>query len=422
MFRFAVSIAQDINLRSLRLALFNYIYAVQKNDRFILRIKDAHRLKDAKERQNSLLDTLDIFGIKYSEIYHQNNNFKYHLQFASTLLDEKKAFMCFCTEDEINIKKELAKKDKKPYRYDGVCENLSSDYILNSTKPFVIRMKKPDKDISLHDEIKGEVSTKRDDIDSFVIMDFQKYPTETFASAIDDMLQGITDIIIDTDLLDSSRQSYIRESIGYSEKLNYTHISTLFSKEQTTDVSWLLNQGFMPEAITNYLLAQGNKTPKEIFTLNEAIEWFDIKNISQQVIRFDIEKLKAINKEHIKLLSDEELAKRVGYSGKGIGKLAKFYTKYTSTTFEIKKRIDNIFATKKLNNLSKEDFEILKKTAQNAPFFDGFEDFRDYLKEKSGVEKDFTSLLGILLTNDKDSSDLTQIYPLIKNYMKEVIK
>ncbi|MFK5882101.1 MAG: glutamate--tRNA ligase [Sulfurospirillum sp.] len=432
MYRFAPSPTGDIHIGNLRAALFNYICAKQNSDRFIVRIEDADKAENIERMDKDILALLDTFGIKYDSVYYQSENFKYHLQFASTLLDEKKAFMCFCTEDELEEKRKIAKKEKRAYRYDGTCENLSSDYILNSTKPFVIRMKKPIYNISFDDTIKGSLTFNGEAVDSFVIMRVDKYPTYNFACAIDDMLQGVTHIIRGEEHLSNTpKQEHIRKSLGYSEKITYTHLPIILNKlgkkmskrDDASSVQWLLDQGYIPEAIINHLILLGNKPPKEIFTLEEAIEWFDINLISKSAAKFDIEKLRFINIEHIKLLSNEELAKRIGYSGKGIGKLAKLYTQEGSTTFEIKQKIDAIFAPKHIEGKFGQNLEKLKEIVQNAPEFEEFGDFKKYLMNESGFKgESLFKPLKVLLTNNQNGPELTHLYPLIKNYIKEVAK
>ena len=359
MFRFAPSSKGDMHIEDLRIALFNCICAKQQNDRFIVRIENVDKKSDLEEKTKDILDILGIFGITYDGLYYRQNNFKYHLQFASTLLDQKKAFMCFCTEEELETKRKAAVKAKETYKYDGTCEDIGSEEILNNRKPFVIRIKKPKQDL------KSREVNKSDEIDSFVIMSVDKYPTHDFACAIDDMLQGVTYIISSEKyLLDMPKQEHIRKSLGYDETITYVHLPAILDdmgeKIDESSVKKLLDQGFMPEAIINYLVLLGNTAPKEIFTMDEVFDWFDLNLISKSPAKFDIDKLRYINVQHIKLLSDTELAKRIGYSGKGIGKLAKFYTEEASTTYEIKQKIDAIFATKTASPKFAKNLEILK--------------------------------------------------------------
>jgi glutamyl-tRNA synthetase len=422
MFRFAPSPVGDMYISDLRIALFNFICAKQQNYKFVIRIEDIDEKRNIKDKDKDILEILSIFGIAYDNLYYQSNNFKYHLQFASTLLDEKKAFMCFCTNKELEEKEKVAKEAKKTYMYDGTCENIEREEILQNRKPFTIRIKKPKNDIKFKDTLKGDLSAKNDEIDSFVIMNVDKYPTYNFACAIDDMLQGITHVIRCEDyLFDSPKQEYIRKSLGYNEKIVYTHLPKIL--DDTDSVQFLLDQGFLPEAIINYLVLLSTETPNEIFTIDEVLKWFDINSLSKSSARFDIDRLKLINTQHIKLLSDEELAKRMGYSGKGIGKLAKFYAQSVSTTFEIKQKIDAVFTIKTISQEFTQNLEILKKIVQKAPDFDEFDEFKKYLIKKSGFKgKFFFEPLKTLLTNSEDKVELKQLYPFIKNYLKEIAR
>ena len=113
-----------------------------------------------------------------------------------------------------------------------------------------------------------------------------------------------------------------------------------------TSVKWLIDEGFLPSAIANYLVLIGNKTPNEIFTLEEAISWFKIENISKDSAVFDIDKLKFINKKHLETIDDMRLSKILGFADTDIGKLGKIFLEEASTIKEIKEKIDLIFASK----------------------------------------------------------------------------
>ncbi len=393
MYRFAPSPTQEMNINSLRIALLNYICAKQIGDMFIVRIEDSDKTKNIEGKDQDILDILSIFGINYDTLYYQSENFKYHLQFASFLMDKKKAFACFCTQDELKTEK-----------YSGKCLHVSDDELLNNNLPFTIRIKNDD--------------------DSFVIMRQDKYPTYNFACATDDMLQGIKHIIRDKEhLINSPKQEWIRKSLGYNEKIKYTHIPAILNENYNEgNVKWLLDQGFMPESIINYLILLSNEVPTKIFTIAEAMEWFELEKISNTPAKFDIDKLRFINREHIKLVEDVELSKRLGYSCASIGKLAKLYTQVCNTTSEIKEKIDTIFAPKKSEEY-KESLDRLKKIMKDAPYFENFDEFKKYLEQKSGLEdKNFLMTLRILLTGKESGLELSEVYPLIKNYLQETTK
>jgi glutamyl-tRNA synthetase len=395
MYRFAPSPTGNMSINDLRIALLNYICAKQAGEQLIVRIEDGDRARTIEGKDQELLEMLALFGISYSQLYYQSSNFKYHLQFASTLLDTKKAFICFCPQED----------ETSPCV--GTCEHLSSEEILNTPKPFVIRMKKSD-------------TTS----DHFVIMNTHKYPTYTFACACDDMLQGVTTIIRENEQkANAPKEEHIRQSIGYDQAMHYTYVPSLPCTKDESDVTWLLNQGFMPEAIVNYLLLLSHPAPVEIFTLEEAIAWFDIKTISPSPTPFEIEKLRFINVEHIKRIPDMELSKRIGYACENIGKLAKLYTEEASTTYEIKQKVDALFAKKAFDAAFEAESKLLQELILNAPYFEAFDDFKAYLATKSGLtDEPFLKPLRFWLTGADIGLDLALIYPLIKNYLKEIVR
>ena len=384
MYRIAFAPTGDVSINDLRVALINYICAKQAHDQLIVRLQ---------VHDDTVLEMLLLFGISYQHLYDQRDNFKYHLQFASTLLDTKKAFICFC------------ENDASPY--DGTCENLSSEEILNTQKPFVIRMKKADQNS-----------------DSFVIMRTDKYPTRIFASACDDMLQGVSSIIQEEAYrADAPKEASIRKAIGYNETISYTHVPSIVCQSDESSVKQLLDQGLMPEAIVNYLLLLENPTPTEIFTLSEATEWFDIKAISSNSLKFEIEKLQAINREHIIQLDDMELSKRIGYACENVGKLAKLYTKEASTTHEIKQKIDAIFAKKEPVSDYKQESLQLQNAILEAPYFEAFHDFKAHLLNVTGLKEEHLSvLLRFWFSGTHNGPGLDLLYPLIKTYLKEIVR
>jgi glutamyl-tRNA synthetase len=405
MYRFAPSSIDELSLNGLRVALYNYIFAKQSGGMFIVRIEDSQKDKDIKDK--SILEILEIFGITYDNLYYQSENTKYYLQFASYLMDKKEAFACFCNDEEL--------KDEK---YSGKCLHVSEEELLNNNLPFTIRIKKPEHSITFQDSIKGKMTYEKDDVDSFIIMTRKKYPTYNFACAIDDMIQGVKYIIReDKHISNTPKQEHIRRVLGYDEEIKYAHLPSIV--EINWSVKKLLDMGYMPEAIINYLILIGFETPKEIFSLNEAIGWLEIEKISKKSIKFDIEKLKFINSKHIQLIEDVELSKRLGYSCASIGKLAKLYTKSCHNTLEIKEKIDTIFAPKNSDKYKKE-LELLKSIVKEASYFDDFDGFKKYMEEKSGLKDG--KILKILLTGSENCPNLEELYPLIKNYLTEIAK
>ncbi len=432
MLRFAPSPTGDMHIGNLKVALLNYIVAKQQNEKFIIRIEDTDKKRNIEGKDKEILEILKIFDIEYDNVLYQSDNLKFHQQFASHLLMERKAFACFCPEELLEKKREEAKKNKIAYRYDGTCEKLSDEEVLNNEKPFTIRIKKPKEPISFKDEIKGELTFLPDDIDSFVILRVDKTPTYNFACAIDDMLNDISFVIRGEDHISNTpKQILIRKYLGYDKEIKYAHLPIILNKEgkkmskreKASSVKWLLKEGFLPQAIANYLILLGNKTPKEIFTLKEAIEWFNIKNLSKTSAKFDIDKLRFINREHIKMLDSLELSKELGYFSKEIGDLAKLYTEEASTLNEIKEKIDKIFSAKNPPLEFKENFDKIVKAVKEAPYFEDFNEFKNHISKETNLKgKNLFKPLRIALTGAKHGPNLSDIYKHIKNYLGEIVK
>ncbi len=433
MFRFAPSPTGDMHIGNLRIALFNFILSRQTNEKFIIRIEDTDKERNIEGKDREILEILNLFNIEYQDVFYQSKNIKFHRQLATRLLSEKKAFICFCTPEELEEEREKAKREKRAYKYSGRCEFLQDIDVLEGDKPFVIRIKRPDTLINFMDRIKGSVTFHAKEIDSFVIMREDNTPTYNFACAVDDMLHNISFIIRGEDHLSNTpKQELIRRYFKYEKEIAYAHVPIILNEEgkkmskrdKASSVKWLLEEGFLPEAITNYLVLIGNNTPKKIFTLYEVIEWFDINKISKSPAKFDLNQLRDINREHIKRVDDLKLASLIGYSSEEIGKLAKIYLEEASTIKEIKRKIDKIFTPKRFEDeILNRDLEMLKLLTREAPHFEEFNDFKKYLMKSSGLKgRDFFQPLRFLFTGATKGPKLQDIYPYIKNYLKEIAK
>ncbi|EMG29624.1 glutamate--tRNA ligase [Campylobacter showae] len=432
MYRFAPSPTGDMHLGNLRVAILNYVCSLQDKSGFIIRIEDTDRERNIPGKDKEILEILELFGIKWDTLYYQSKNLKFHREFAAKLLIDKKAFSCFCTESELEAKKEAAKARGEAYRYDGTCEHLSDNEVLNNQKPFVVRMKKPLSTMKFKDAIKGEISFEPENVDSFVIMRADFTPTYNFACAVDDMLEGVTFVIRGEDHVSNTpKQDLIREGLGYTQKINYAHLPIILNvegkkmskRENESSVKWLLSQGFMPEAIANYIVSLGYKAPVEIFTIEEAAQWFDISKVSASPAKFDVKQLEHINREHIKRASDERLAALIGIKPE-FAAIARFYTQESSLLTEIKAKVDAIFATKFIPDEFKAGCEAIKAaaTSLNLSEFDEFNELKKALMDVTGLKgKGFFMPLRILLTGAEHGPELSELYPLIKPYLKEIL-
>ena len=432
MLRFAPSPTGDMHIGNLRVAIFNYITAEQRGEDLIVRIEDTDQERNIEGKDQEILDLLALFKIEYSQVMYQSQNVRFHSAMALQLLHEKRAFSCFCSPEWLEKKREEAKEAKKAYRYDDACRNLSPELVIDNTAPFTVRIARPDKPIVIHDKIKGEISFEPDAVDSFIIMRQDKTPTYNFACSIDDMLSDISLVIRGEDHVSNTpKQVHIRNALGYEKEIEYAHLPIILNnqgkkmskRDDASSVKWLLEEGYLPEAISNYLILMGNKPQKEIFTLDEAKEWFTLDTISKSPARFDMDMLKHINKEHLKMMDATELSRYVGFADADIGELARIYLEEAGTTKELKSKIAPIFEPRDLTGEFEEQSKLMSDTIKNAPFFDEYDDFKNYIIKETGLKgKNFFKPLRILLTNAEHGPDVAEMYTYLKNYIGEIIQ
>ena len=434
MLRFATSPTGDMHIGTLRVAILNYLIAQQRKESFIVRIEDTDKERNIEGKDTEIMQILEKFALKHESVFHQSEHLHMHQTLAIRLLEEGKAFICTCTEEQLEADRKSAKAQQAAYSYSGQCFNANKEEHANlkeSGIPFVIRIKKPTESIVNHDLIKGDITTVPNEVDSFVILRADGTPTHNFACACDDMLSGVDFIVRGEDHLSNTpRQKHIKTLLGYDAETTYAHLPIILNAEgkkmskhdDASSVKWLFKEGFIPDAIINYLLLLGNsKTPKEIFTLPEAIEWFKIENISRSVVKFDIDKLRFINREHLKRMDDKQLSTLFGFADADIGKLAKVYLEEASTINELASRINPIFAPKDFEGEWGDQMRTMEVLVQNASMMDTFDEFKSYLIKESGLQgKNFFKPLRLLLTGAENGPELSEIYPYIKSYLLEI--
>ncbi|RXJ87601.1 glutamate--tRNA ligase [Arcobacter sp. CECT 8985] len=427
MLRVALSQSKKMQIEDLRVVLFNFIMAKKLNEKLLIRIEDADKNKNIEGLDKQNLEILNLFSIDYSNVLYQSDNLKYHQKLTMQLMAQKKAFACFCSDEKLEELEKKANQEGKPYKYDGFCEKLSNETILEVNAPFTVRIKKPESNIKFTDLLKGNFDYSALDLDSFIILNHDKTPLNDYACAIDDMIQDISLIVRnENDISNTARQIYIRQSLGYDKQIDYIHLPNILNTNldnEENSVQCLIEQGFLPVAIANYLVLLGNKTPTEIFTLEEAIEWFEIKNISTNTIKFDIDKLKIINRKHLALIDELRLSKLLGFADTDIGKLGKLYLEESFTLKEIKEKIDLIFSKKLTCKGFENETKDIITCLQNAPFIDNFDDLKEYITKNTNLkDESLSSPLKYVLTGQNSGPDLKEIYPLIKNYIGEIVK
>ncbi len=202
-----------------------------------------------------------------------------------------------------------------------------------------VRVGRAKESISIIDGLRGEIEFHKDEIGESIILDRNGEPTPLFASACDDILSGIDFIVREDRLLDrSGEESYIENLLGYKVS-KYIHIPTITMGRDIT-IEGLFRDGFIPDAIINYIILKSYRsTTKDIFYLHEAISWLKLEDISLEREEFDIELLRYLNREHIKLMDNIELSRVFGFADVNIGKVIKLYLNYCSTLNELNSKL-----------------------------------------------------------------------------------
>ena len=415
MLRFAPSPTHDMHIDELRVAILSYLVAQQKQERFIVRIDDMDKEKVIEGKDTEMMQILEKFALTHDTVLHQSEKLHLYQTLAIGLLEKNKAFVCTCGDEAL-----------KNAHYSGRCFEADKEELnklKDSGTAFVVRIKKPDTPIIYHDALIGEVEVAQREIDSLVILGADGTPTHDFASACADMLMGVT-MILSTgeDIIHTAKQKHITMQLGYEEETEYAHLPALVGEVENLTVKWLFEQGFIPDAIINYLLLLGyTDAPCQIFTLPEAITWFKLENISKDAVTFDMEKLRFINKKHLEKVNDRDLSTLFGFADAAIGKLAKLYLEEVSTMKELEAKIHPIFAPKDFEGVFGAEMRTLEEIIQNAPMIERFEDFKHYMLKQSGFEAGhFFKPLRLLLTGAEYGPELCDIYPLIKPYLLEI--
>lgn len=435
MYRFAPSPTGDIHIGNLRAALINFVLSLKDKSGFFLRIEDTDEARNVSGATEQIEEILHAFGVQWSAFYRQSDNFGRHKEFAHKLVEEGKAFYCFCSPQELEAKKCACIERGEAYKYDGACEKIppkEAQKRAQNGEEFVIRLKIPaDFKFDFDDLIKGHIAFEAEAFGSFVLLRANGLPTYNFACAVDDALEGTTCVVRGEDHTSNTpRQLLIRAVLGFNEKISFAHLPIILGvdgkkmskRDASSSVKSLLARGFLPEAVANYLLLLGNKTPCEVFTLSEAAEWFELKNISRSPAKFDEEKLAQINREHIRRASNERLAEL----GLTRAELARFYTQESSFVNEIGRKIELIFSPKNAELLQEWQSEadaICNAVAKMSEFPQEFSEFKETLTSQTALKgKPLFAPLRLLMTGTSKGPELKDLYPLVREELREIIK
>lgn len=336
--RFAPSPTGHLHIGGLRTALFNYLFAKKEGGTFILRIEDTDEERSTQDSTKAIFDGLMWAGLNWDEgpmsdgreigphsPYYQavradNGLYK---KYIDRLIAEGKAYKCYCTPEELEEMRAAAVANHQPPRYPGKCRNLTKEQqaeLEAQGKKYVVRFKMPTEgETVFNDLIRGEVSFANKDLYDLVIQKTSGYPTYNFACVIDDHLMDMTHVIRGDDHISNTpAQIRIYEALGWKAPI-MAHLSMIHGPDGTklskrhgdTSVMEYKKQGFLPQALINYLALLGWSTPdsQQLFAAGELEKKFDIKGCQKSPAVFDTVKLMWMNGDYIRQLSKEELLK-----------------------------------------------------------------------------------------------------------------
>ncbi|RKY85210.1 glutamate--tRNA ligase [candidate division KSB1 bacterium] len=307
--RFAPSPTGYLHVGGARTAIFNWLFAKKNKGKFLLRIEDTDIQRSREEMTEEILESLLWLGINWDEeIVYQSDNLEEYRKLTYRLLEEKKAYRCFCSPEELNIRKNRAKKLKIPYKYDRTCLKLSDqekENLISSGKPFAIRFLVPEGKTVFEDLVYGKIEFNNSEIEDFILLRSDGTPTYQLAVVNDDNRMGITHIIRGDDHLSNTpKQILLYNAIGIEPPL-FAHLPLILgvdkkrlSKRQgAVSVMEFKKKGYLPEAVFNFLTLLGWSpgNDREILSRDEIIKSFSLEGISKKCAVFDEVKLDWMN-------------------------------------------------------------------------------------------------------------------------------
>jgi len=332
--RFAPSPTGHLHVGGARTAIFNWLFARRHGGKFIIRVEDTDQARSTRESETMVLEDLQWLGLKWDEgrgeklphtPYRQSERTDLYGTVAQQLLASGVAYRCFCTEEMLEAKRKQAEVDGRPPHYDLTCFRLSAQEIsarLNMWTPFALRFHVPDDgDVTIDDLIRGEVTWKRESLGDFILVRSDGLPTYNFSVVVDDHEMEITHVIrAEEHLTNTHRQVLIYRAMQWDIP-QLAHVSLILGPDRSklskrhgaTSVSQYADDGFLPEAMVNYLTLLGWSAPdgRDVFTTEYSIEHFSLDRVNSSPAVFDHQKLDWLNGQYIHAMSATELLPRV---------------------------------------------------------------------------------------------------------------
>ena len=393
--RFAPSPTGQLHIGGARTALFNYLYSKNQKGKFLLRIEDTDKERSKKIYENQIIDSLGWLGVNFDDnVFYQSQNIKKHIDVANQLLKNNFAYKCYCTQEELDHKREIAKKNSVNYIYDGKCRDLREEKNL----PFVVRLKiEKNKKIMLYDGVQGDVGIDTSTLEDFILLRSDNTPTYNLSASVDDKLMNITHVIRGDDhKINALKQIMIFQYMDWKLP-RYFHIPLIHSEDgkklsKRDNVSTTEDYkkiGILPIALRNYLLRLGwSYKDKEIFNDEESIKYFSLKNIGKSPSKLDFERIKSLNEFYIKHLNENILIENL--------------IEYTKT---YKKKLDDKIIDNITSNINilKNKAKTLEDIYNNSNFIYDFQKKLDVINDKNKtIVNEFYSELVKLKSYDEE--------------------
>jgi glutamyl-tRNA synthetase len=327
--RFAPSPTGYLHIGGARTALFNWLEAHRHHGRFILRVEDTDRERSTVESVQAILDGLRWLGLDWDEgpevggpyaPYFQTERLATYRAAADRLVAEKKAYLCYCTKEELEERRQIFERQKRPYKYEGTCRNRTEPV---SGRTAVVRFRMPDTDqtLTFEDRVIGKISKQSSDLDDFVMLRADGIPLYNFGAVVDDHAMEITLVIRGQEHINSTfPQILVYRALGW-EPPSFAHLPLILGpdreklskrRHQEADVMLHKRNGILPEALLNFIVRLGwSHGNDEIISREQMIEWFGFDHVGSTSGVWNPEKLLWLNQHYLKTLPEAEVARRL---------------------------------------------------------------------------------------------------------------
>ena len=315
--RFAPSPTGALHIGGVRTALFCWLYSKNKKGTFHLRIEDTDKERSKDEHKTQIINSLKWIGIEHDgELYIQSKKINDHIRVASDLLKKGHAYKCYCSPEEIEDQKKRARQKKLPYTYNRKCRELSESNVPKNIQPVVRFKSKIEGSSILKDLVQGDVEIDNITIEDFIILRNDGTPTYNLSATVDDHQMNMTHIIRGDDhKINTFKQIQIYISMKW-DLPNFAHIplihtlegKKLSKRDNASTLDDYSKIGIMADALRNYLLRLGwSYKDKEIFTLEESIEYFNLEGIGKSPSKLDMSRILSMNEHYIKTIDEKDL-------------------------------------------------------------------------------------------------------------------